>query len=157
MAEQGARGLVDLFRGGSYTDRFSRWTKVLETHVVNGREERIIVCEPPAAGRFRRVEISLDAKGLPWRIVHHLSRPEGGMDRMIDELVWTDFDGKLLQTGFKKTWGALSEEIAIKYQRKAGFLVPSSYEKHAPGREPVTFVFENVRLNEPPAASRPAK
>jgi hypothetical protein len=154
--EQGAKGLADVFRGVSYSERFARWAKVLQTRIVNGREERTIVCEPSSAGRFLRAEITIDAKGMPWRLVHYLSKAENGMDRMIDEPVWGDFDGKMLMTSFKKTWGPISEEVEIKYQRKAGFLVPASYEKHAPGKPPVQFVFEDVKVNEPRAESGPA-
>ena len=152
--EQGARALVDLFRGVPYSERFAKWTKRFESRVVNGREERTLVCEPVAAGHFRRAELALDNQDLPWRVVWFLARPEAGMDRLIDEPVWTEFDGKLLMTSFKKTWGPKSEQVVIKYVRKDGFLVPSSYEKLNPGKPPVEFVFEDVVLNAAPS-SRP--
>lgn len=154
MLEQGARALVDLFRGVPYSERFAKWTKRFESRVVNGREERMLVCEPIAAGHFRRAELALDNQDLPWRVVWFLARPEGGMDRLIDEPVWTAIDGKLLMTSFKKTWGPKPEQVVVKYLRKDGFLVPSSYEKLNPGKPPVEFVFEGVILNAAPS-SRP--
>jgi hypothetical protein len=154
MLEQGARALVDLFRGVPYSERFAKWTKRFDSRMVNGREERMLVCEPVAAGHFRRAELALDHQDLPWRVVWFLARPEGGMDRLIDEPVWTEIDGKLLMTSFKKTWGPKSEQVVVKYLRKDGFLVPSSYEKLNPGKPPVEFVFEDIILNAAPS-SRP--
>ena len=137
MLEQGARALVDLFRGVPYSERFAKWTKKFESKVVNGREERMLVCEPVAAGHFQRAELALDNRDLPWRVVWFLARPEGGMDRLIDEPVWTEIDGKLLMTSFKKTWGPKSEQVVVKYLRKRR--VPGSVElrEAEPGKPPV--------------------
>jgi hypothetical protein len=144
--ERGAKGLIALFRGVPYSDQFKAWRKRLEIRVVNGREERTIVCEPAVAGTFRRVEIALDAKDLPWRVVSFLTRPDGPIDRIIDEPAWKTFDDKLLMTGFKTTRGAATEQVVVNYQRKDGFVVPSSYERIEAGKPPVRIVFEEVRL-----------
>ena len=87
-------------------------------------------------------------------VVWFLARSEGGTDQLIDEPVWTEFDGKLLMTSFKKTRGQKSEQVVVKYVRKDGFLVPASYQKLNPGKPPEEFVFENVILNAAPS-SRP--
>lgn len=144
--ERGARALVAMFRGVPYSETYSKWRKRLEVVTVNGRDEKTIVCEPFVAGSVLRVEISLDPKDLPWRIVNVLARPEAGIDRMIDQPTWTEFDGKLVMTDFKKTRASL-EEIAIQYQRKDGFIVPASFERLVVGKPPVKTVFEDVKLS----------
>jgi hypothetical protein len=145
--EQGAKSLLTIFRGVPFSEQFRNWRKRLETGTVNGREERTIVLEPLSAGYLRRVEIHLDPRDLPWRIVSSLTTPEPQLDRMIDEPTWSEFDGKLLMTGFKKTRGAQTEQIVVNYQRKDGIIVPASYERLVGKEKPVKFVFEEVVVN----------
>jgi hypothetical protein len=142
--EQGARGILGMFRGLSYSEQYKNWRKRLEVRIVNGREERTIVCEPHVGGFFQRVEISLDRKTLPWRIVSVPARPEPGMDRLVDEPAFGEFDGKLLMTGSKYTRGAASKQVVVNYQRKDGLIVPASYETLVPGKPAEKVVFENV-------------
>jgi hypothetical protein len=144
--ELGARNLLSTFRGTSYTEQFRNWRKRIEARTVNGREERTIVCEPIAAGYFSRVEIALDRRDMPWRVVSVLARPEPGLDRIIDEPSWTEFDGKLVVTGFKKWRGSLSEQIVVNYQRRDGYIVPASYERLVPGKPAARYVFEDVKI-----------
>jgi hypothetical protein len=143
---RGARELLSLFRGVPYSERFARWRKRLETQTVNGREEKMIVCDPVVPGALLRVEISIDRKELPWRIVGFLAKPNPAFDRLIDEPAWSEFDDKLLITSWKHTRGAVSEQKSVQYQRKDGFIVPSSYEQLVPGQPPVRTVFEDVKV-----------
>jgi hypothetical protein len=104
----------------------------------------MIVGIPYASGVFRRIEVLLDRRDLPWRIVSSMTRRELAIDRMIEEPTWEDADGKLLRTGLKTTRGPTTEQIVIKFQRKEGLLVPTSYEKLVPNKPTTKYVFEDV-------------
>jgi hypothetical protein len=145
--ERGARELLSMFRGVPYSERFAKWRKRLDVQTVNGREEKAIVCEPVVPGALLRIEIAIDRKDLPWRIVGFLARPEAGFDRVIEEPAWSEFDEKLLMTSWKQTKGAVSEQKAVQYQRKDGFIVPSSYEQTVAGKPSLRTIFEDVKVS----------
>ncbi len=145
--ELGAIGLLDLFRGQPYGVQFRKWRKTVETREVNGRQDQMLVFEPVASDFFRRVEMMLDRRSLPWKITTFLRDRPGAS--IVNEPVFEEFDGQLVQTSFKKTVGGSVEQFVIHYQRIEGIVVPASYERmeRQPEETTTKIVFENVKVN----------
>lgn len=150
LFESGGRATAKWFLPEIPNRHYATWNKRLETRTVNGREERILVLEPSAAHPLRRIEMTLDPRGLPFRVSYFPAAVGEGVDTIVEEPVYELIDGKLVRSSWKESSGQSSVQHVLNYQSVRGYLVPASHERMAPGSKQVDrTVFDRVTVSPP--------
>ncbi len=147
------RNFLPWFLGRRLQDRFNRHRLTVSRRMVNEREEIVLIIEPRTPVRLKRLKITLDRHGLPWKEERILTnghiltqqndyskRPEG---HLLESYKIFDTPPSADQKGFNYA-------IALKFQRVDGFILPASVRKAGkdlPASEKGSTEFGDVLVN----------